>query len=578
MHAIARPAKRIGLAAWAMTLSLMLAGPVSGTESGPTPVDPAPFAQVFNDNADGAMSILLVRPDGQVVKKATGDDHLVTQTNPYSVDMAVVETPDGGFAYAWGNGGAIEYVLLDKAGNVVRPVTQLAAPDCDYVTVLDAHECSAQPSLAVTPDGHIGVAWWTYGGFLRYQYTRVSFAILDHGGSVIYGVVNLHSGSTGLGCPGASNVSKPRLAATEDSHFVMAWEKGITSAGLCTVQDIYWSRADSNGAGVTAPAKLTNGGAGQNYVSPTLAAMPANRVLAAYREEPAGNLIYTVVDSAGGIIKGQTLVASAGAGLVGTQLSNGQAVLAWIDDKSIKFAGLDADFNIINGPTTVPGDPNAPPTDEYYDWGTAAGLAATFDADSHAILTWVEGSTNLYQALVSGAGTVVLTPTIVYSSTAGTPNLFTSSFGQGNTTYNFVPAAGVDTSVAVDPEFAKVAPGDSKVFDVRVTNYGLTLASGIELTATLDSGLTYISDSSGITPTVAGNMVTWALPSLAYADNEVFTLTVGTSPSATLGLHYNIAFSLTSAQAEANPADNAALVFVFAPHQALLPLLQLDYP
>jgi len=43
-------------------------------------------------------------------------------------------------------------------------------------------------------------------------------------------------------------------------------------------------------------------------------------------------------------------------------------------------------------------------------------------------------------------------------------------------------------------------------------NAGLTLAASPVLTATLDSGLVYLSDTSGITPTVNDHTLIWSLP------------------------------------------------------------------
>jgi uncharacterized repeat protein (TIGR01451 family) len=292
-----------------------------------------------------------------------------------------------------------------------------------------------------------------------------------------------------------------------------------------------------------------------------------------FRQAPSGSLFFAVLDSAGGTVTGTTPIGSVGTNVVGTQLSDGQVALAWVDDKSVKSAGLDSAFNMVSGPTTIPGDPDDPQTGEYYNWGTVTGLAATFDNDGHAVLTWVEGITNLYYTLIDAAGVVATPPAIMHTSASGTPSLFTSSFGQGNTTHHFVPFSGVDLAVAAHPASAGVVPGDTTPFDLRVTNYGLTIATGIQLTATLDGGLSYITDTSGITPTLAGNIITWALPALTYSEFQAFSLTVALTSTATLCTHYPIGLETTSAQTDANPADNTAAPFVFVPCQTFLPTI-----
>jgi hypothetical protein len=46
------------------------------------------------------------------------------------------------------------------------------------------------------------------------------------------------------------------------------------------------------------------------------------------------------------------------------------------------------------------------------------------------------------------------------------------------------------------------------------------------LTATLGVSLTYVSDSSGITPVVQGNTVMWRLPNIGVLQQKVFEVRV----------------------------------------------------
>ena len=113
---------------------------------------PAPFAQVYRDNADGAMSLYLVQPNAQAVKKATPDGY-------YGSDMAVAEMPDS-FAYFWtkyrwtGSVSVreIEYTLLDRYGQTVRPVSPLT-----YHSGATMYTYDSSPAVAVAPNGRIGV-------------------------------------------------------------------------------------------------------------------------------------------------------------------------------------------------------------------------------------------------------------------------------------------------------------------------------------------------------------------------------------------------------------------------------------
>jgi hypothetical protein len=149
---------------------------------------PAPFTQVYRDDADGAMSLYLVQPGAQAVKKATSDGY-------YGYDVAVAEMPDS-FAYFWddyhwtGSVGTyeIEYSLLDRYGRTVRGVSNLTNHSGAAVNTYDYY-----PAVGVAPNGRIGVVWYRY----RYNssnYTwnyNIYYAILDASGNVVVPPTNL---------------------------------------------------------------------------------------------------------------------------------------------------------------------------------------------------------------------------------------------------------------------------------------------------------------------------------------------------------------------------------------------------
>ena len=149
---------------------------------------PAPFAQVYRDNADGAMSLYLVQPAAQAVKKVTSDWH-------YGSYMAVAEMPDS-FAYLWTRSRwldsvyvrEIEYTLLDRYGATVRGVSKLTDHAGATMSTYDY-----DPVVAVAPNGRIGVVWYRY----LYNYTdytsnyNIYYAILDAASNVVVPPTNL---------------------------------------------------------------------------------------------------------------------------------------------------------------------------------------------------------------------------------------------------------------------------------------------------------------------------------------------------------------------------------------------------
>ncbi len=146
---------------------------------------PAPFAQVFCDNADGAMSLYLVQPSAQTLKKATPDGY-------YSPSMAVAKMADS-FAYFWtrvrSEGSMyvaeIEYTLLDSHGDTVVGVSKLTDHSGATMWTFDY-----DPAVAVAPNGCIGVIWYRRLSNSTWNY-NIYYAILDASGNVVVPPTNL---------------------------------------------------------------------------------------------------------------------------------------------------------------------------------------------------------------------------------------------------------------------------------------------------------------------------------------------------------------------------------------------------
>lgn len=100
-------------------------------------------------------------------------------------------------------------------------------------------------------------------------------------------------------------------------------------------------------------------------------------------------------------------------------------------------------------------------------------------------------------------------------------------------------------------------------------NHGLDAGSGV-LTVTLSSGLTYLDDTSGISPTVRGATVTWPLPPLGPLARGGFTLRLR-APDAALGTRYPLDVYL-AAPVDRDAADNVARLEVMVAYQSFLPI------
>ncbi len=541
---------------------------------------PAPFAQAFRDDADGAHSLYLVQPAGQSIRKVTPDWY-------YGYEWAIAEAPNGNFVYAWSKGrcldswcniwvNEIEYTLLDRVGNTVRAVSKLTNHSG---ATMDTYEYT--PAVAVAPNGRIGVLWrrqlWNSASQFNYN---VYFAILDSTGNIVYGPANV-TNNTVWGTWNDLNVPRfyyPRIAATGDNRFVLAWMKEHReSAGW--VDDIYYAVRDANGAEVRGITRLTNDTPSYNdsYGEPNLASLAGNRALVLWsRGGSYGDIYYAVLDSSGGVVRPMTNLSNDGTAQYdyrpdAAQVSDGKTIVAWTGglypNYRIRFAVLDTNYNRISGPTTLNNSAAI----------TGDGYVSVAPSGDRAILTWMDYDygyrRNLYYALVRSNGSVLTPPQIFRTSqSTSDPYIATSYEGYGNTSYSWTPPAGVDGMVAFGSDLYGGPPGGNAALGLRYANYGATLATNVVLTATLDSNLTYVGDTSGIPPTISGNNVVWRVPDLPLLESRSFVLYVRLPSSAPYGTRYPVVATLTSNGPEVNPSDNTDTTEVMAARQIFLPI------
>jgi hypothetical protein len=552
---------------------------------------PAPFAQVYLDSSDNAMSLYLAQPGGQSVKKAAD--------NWYGFEPAVAEAPNGNFVYAWHKGRCvgnncglytdeIEFALLNKYGEIVQGVSKGTDNSAELLYTFDG-----APVVAVASDGRIGILWtrsieqsidniWQ-------KNSNIFFEILNDSGRVTYGPVNL-TNSTAWGQPWVDlNVPafyNPRITVTGDNNFVLAWAREHQEPGGL-VGDIYYAVRNHLGVEVKAVTRLTSDTPGDDeYRIPRLAKLSSNQAYLSWTSRVVGddNIYYVILNSDGGIAKDITNlsinqdVVNWGNYDSAVQLSGGKILAAWEGwgcfpgewAPRIRYIFLDNSYNPIGTPVCLDSRPAGTTGD--------VNLSITTDLSDHAILTWSDGnSSNLYYALLNSSGDIQTAPMIFRTGQSSSPYIMTSYTGFGNTSYSSIPA-GVDTMVSTDTPFVFAVPNGTSSIEVNYTNHRLTKATSVVLQAALGTGLTYLDDTSGISPTISGNLITWNLPTLYFLDAGQFALHVQVSSNAMVGSHFSAAFALTENEVDASPNDNTASFEVrVASGQIYLPMVQRKY-
>lgn len=543
---------------------------------------PAPFAQVHRDDSDSAMSLYLAQPGAQAEKKATN-------AYWYGYNPAVAEAPDGSFVYVWTKGrcltgncsqyvNELEYAILNKYGETIRAVSRLTDNSNATVNTYDS-----SPVVAVAPDGRVGILWYRQGtqpisGTYQYNY-NVLFAALDASGSLAYGPVNLTNNSDwgAYNTPNVPQFYDAKIAGTGDNRFALAWTRQVRVDGCvtndCYLNDIYYAARNSSGGEVRSVSQYTSdttGNSWENYSTPNLARLTGNRVLLCWSRGSNSDVYYAVLDSNGNVVKADTNLSLDGSVYErspdAAQLSDGKTIVSWYANSKIRFAVLDAGYNRIAW-NELPNPAAASSGSDY--------VSVAADNAGRAILTWMDqdynSRRNLYYALVNGGGTILTPPMIFRSSQASSPRIETSFVGYGVTSYSAAIPVGVDSAIWPDSALVGGLAGQGTAIGVNFANHGQFKAIGIVMTATLAAGLAYQGDSSGVSPVVDGQTVTWSLPDLAFLAKKRFTLFVGVPGVATIGNRYAVGLAITSSGLEANPSDNSATVEVMAAIQTYLP-------
>lgn len=506
---------------------------------------PTSFAQVFRSDY-GGMSLYLAQPDVKILKTAPR----------YGYNIAVAEAPNGNFVSVWERRdystffyADVEYALFNDVGEAIGSWRILTSNGSSPRPVSDG-----DPSIAIAPDGSIGILWYrrTYSDTTYSQsHSNIYFAVLNPAGNVSVAPINLTNNTTfgswsDLNIP---RVSSPRIAATGDNRFVLAWQQEVPEVGGY-VNDIYTAVRTTTGTQVQPPTRLTNDMAGYDdgYFSPNLTPLSSNRALLALeRGSSYGNVMFAVLDSDGAIVQALTMLSTPGYDYRpdAIQLSDGRIVVAWTEftpiSESVRYAVLNTNYTLNAGPVTL----ENPVTPRNY------AVSVTADAAGRAVLTWMDGDwrnqRRLYYAMVDGNGSVLTPPTIFQTASSW---LETNYSGYGNTTYT--PAA---RFISNPPPTRFVRILGATDFPVTVWNVGGLGADRFNITASAPTWSVSLLGPNGapLTDTNADGKVDTG--ALAMGDTFTATLRVQPPAGAAVGasdvVSLNLASSLNASKSKA---------------------------
>ena len=395
---------------------------------------PAGFANVFQDNADGSMSFMTGDSNQTSLAKATADNY-------FGRSVSVTNLTGGNYLYAWSKFSSsvsnawrdIEYVLLNRRGNIILPVTKLTNNSSTTMYTEDG-----VPSIAVALNGTIGIVWSRYiENFSTDQFNyNIYFATLDASGNLLTGPTNI-TDNTIWGINSDLNVPRfysPTIAASDDNRFIIGWENQQRGNMGGYVYDVWYAVQSSGGTSVFPPTALTMNGMS---LQPTLNSLTDGKVIMTWGTD-LDRLYYAVINSSGAVSKPETslgIYTNVNYSPDAIQLPNGKVALAWGADTGVELAILDSSYDLVHGPTPTFNPASA----------TSECLSVTTDASSRVIMTWAAPNNWLLYALGDSNG-VFITDPMIYKMSGEHINI--SCNGQGNAPYEIISTIGGNVGVA----------------------------------------------------------------------------------------------------------------------------------
>ena len=373
-------------------------------------------------------------------------------------------------------------------------------------------------------------------------------------------------------------------------RFVMAWEIEMWQGNRYKDNVFYTVRSANNDVVKPVTQLSTTAQLGADHADmPVLTTLSDNHVILAYNHYTNDSPIaFVELSSEGNLVSEPvTLGANSGYPQAIAQLSDGSIMFVWAewygDVTRLYYAIVDRVTHAVkSGPTWLENPASATGDDN-------ASLAA--DANGHVAVTWGEQDffyrRFLYYALIAQNGTLLTPPTAFL--TAKTPA--DGSNPRLNTAFNPYSIAtnrAYDPSSTTLPDVSVTAPslttgasGGITQMAIDLANQGLPIASGVVVTAQLDSQLTYVSAvpqpsllaAAGTGSTSEGGTeLTWNVPSLSYLTYGRILLST-TVPSATIGSTYPVTITVSHSGADYDDGDMTIQTQVMVAEQLFTPMV-----
>lgn len=527
---------------------------------------PAPFTLISGKGSDPT-SLAVVEPAEQ--KRYTNAAGTSGET------PAVSEAPNGNLVSAWTVGRCIQsdcsnyvvelfYSILDKDGGVIKTPTRLTD-----LTGLSQWSYDSNPSIAVAPDGTIGIAFSrTLYNASSQSNLNIYLARLDSAGNLIspQGMTNLTNNSGFYSSDSSSliRVQDPAISATSDNRFQVIWQRYQVNSNI---NDIYLTVFTTQNNQLRAPFKITNdtnsSSDGAYYAN--LAVSNGDDVVVVYTKYPEIDIFYQVLDSNGDPLVVETNLTNDGTTIrdydpdvVG--LSDGHTLIAWKSSyNDFLYSLLDSNYAISSSTQIINGD-----------WDSANNIALAADRGGRGVITFTDSSYSMiFYSLVNSQGTLLTPPQPYQYSEAGNLISYSSWYLTSRTIQSTTPFEDLFFYPHKD---VPIWAGSTKNIQVYFGNLGLATASAFTITLTAPAGL-QLGIPDPLTTCIL-NECTWTflLADLGFLDGGSVEIPV-TMASSVPGTSYTIEFHIDSAGTEPLQENNDLSISLISAYPAMLPMI-----
>ena len=482
----------------------------------------------------------------------------------------VAELPSGNYIVVRSELEELTYTTVNMFGDLVSPVQRINISSSNQRWAL----MQDRLQLAVAPDGSIGMIMLAKSWDAPQDGLQLLFTMLDPTGRVVVAptAVGPTSGAT-LKWDDAT-----LIVATQTSDFVLVWSEHPSPLEAVLMRAVF----SKTGTVSQSPAVFLRDPTITDFYAVRAARLGPN-VLVSYRTgtgviEPA-MIKALILDRTGVVIHPVETVWSTYSDHYSpidqfrvVVLSTSQAALVWLDDRfSVHYAILNVDGTLAAGFMTLdPGGDSITLMDAVND---EAGHLLIFlrELRSSYMLSGYVYRDNLLYALVDSAGTIT-PPTIVNSMSS---RWLLPTVDYRLTTHRPQWPAGASLYVRV-PERRVIAPGTAVHVPIQLTNRGLTDTTDVVVTATLETGTVYVSDSAEVSPTVttgpSHTTLVWHLSPLQSLQDSTFDLIVN-HPANDYGVKSHIQVEAYSSAVDGQPTGHTGIAQLWVTRLFYLPLI-----